>query len=256
MLEETSKIIKFQPHCCGQGCHTSDSRSGWPWTAPQTKHLQPLWVACSKLYIDQYSLSNKLLFPIQFSGMRKPPLCLPVNPLVYLFSWRVKPRVLRSGSWTTKGLGCHSSERMEGAVIVLTVCERKKAHLPFKDRQPMRLASEQTVSDSAPQLCHLRLNAGRVVWSPAAAAAGCTHTFAAQYSVKHSAVFHALALSISAASLHRSTPALVLQAKTGCKHLWQSLHWKGTPFVQRRHGNGNCSEHVKPILLFSVLWTT
>lgn len=51
----------------------------------------------------------------------------------------------------------------ESGVIVLTVFERKKAHVPFKDRQPMRFASEQTVSDPAPQFCHPGLNAGTAV---------------------------------------------------------------------------------------------
>lgn len=45
---------------------------------------------------------------------------------------------------------------------------KQKIHLPFKDRQPMRYVSDQTVSDPASQPYNQGLNTGRAVLSLAA----------------------------------------------------------------------------------------
>lgn len=57
-------------------------------------------------------------------------------------------------------------ENGKWCVILLNVFARKKkkkTHLPFKDRQPMRFASEQTVSDPASQQYNRGLNASQAV---------------------------------------------------------------------------------------------
>lgn len=123
-----------------------------------------------------------------------------------------------------------------------TECSSKENnHLPFKDRQPMRSASDlsnQTVSDPASQLYNQGLNSRRAVFSPAAFASLPARTawLPSPLTPQHTACARALSVSLpcsctclSCTPWHRSSVSAAGEGSHPGRGIWHALGGKAVP---------------------------